>query len=101
VRSKDADNGFLELAHHFVRDLLLVHALALGNGAAEGAALVHGGRGDDAALVGDGFEAFDFACAEFHGVSSHPGLTKPRDCSTGDWAWKGGFTRKGTDRHDG
>ena len=39
----------------------------LGEGLLEGAALVHGGGGDDAAGIGDGFEACEFSwCQFFH-----------------------------------
>ncbi len=40
-------------------------AALLGEGLLEGAALVHGGGGDDAAMVGDGFESCEFSWGQF------------------------------------
>ncbi len=52
VRRENARDRGLELLEHGGGDVLFVDALFLGDGALERAALVHGGRGDHAALIG-------------------------------------------------
>ena len=44
----------------------------LGEGLLEGAALVHGGGGDDAAMVGDGFESCEFSWGQLRHCDGSP-----------------------------
>jgi hypothetical protein len=70
VRRQDARDRFFEFGHHLVGDGFFVHAFILGDGAFQGAALVHGRGANDAAFIRNCFQAPLFARADFHPSAS-------------------------------
>ena len=63
-------------------------AALLGEGFLEGSALIHGGSGDDVALVGDGFEACKFSGGDLHNFPRAVRLLDARRYCRGS-AWGG------------
>ena len=65
---RTARHGDLELAHHLIGDLFLVDSLGRGDRLLQAAALVHGGGGNDAGLIGQSAQMLDFSLGKGMGV---------------------------------
>ncbi len=63
---ENAAHRHFELAHHRRRDLVDIHAAERGKRLLQVPALIHGGGGDDTALVGERFHALQFTCGQRH-----------------------------------
>ena len=72
MRRQHLADRHLEFAHHFGRDFLDSHAARGGQRFLQTAALIHGGGGDDAALVGSA------ACASVRLGECHGHIIPPR-----------------------
>ena len=66
MRRENAAHRHLELAHHRRRDFVNLHAAERGKRLLQIAALIHGGGGDDATLVGERLHALQFAGGQRH-----------------------------------
>jgi hypothetical protein len=66
MRRQHPGDGRLELAHHFGRDLFLIHAARRRQGLLQTAALIHGRRRDDAGLVRKRLHVLQLTFGHFH-----------------------------------
>ncbi len=82
VRGQNLGDGEFELLHHLVGDVALLDALAGGNRLLQGAALVHRGRRDDAALVRQRLHVLDLFLGNLH---AHEILPSPSNRPRAEW----------------